>query len=262
VQQAVKIHCAAQHAGPSHVRTTEDILIQFDANFGLSRSDSFSINGLVTALPIWSSITVGGCGAALRKLFHFVSRKVSVPVTTSISGVARHPSGKSASLTAAQMLISALLVMLIAITAAEANPKYAGIVIDARTGKTLYSNSADAPRYPGLADQDDDALSHLRGAGCRPDHVWIRAFPISANAAAEASVQDRPSLGIRRCRSNRAIKALVTKSANDAATAMGEFLGGSEAEIRPHDRDAQGAPARHVGHDVPQRPRPPEFRSR
>ncbi len=31
---------------------------------------------------------------------------------------------------------------------AEANSKYAGIVIDAKTGKVLYSNSANAPRFP------------------------------------------------------------------------------------------------------------------
>ncbi|MEO9900465.1 MAG: serine hydrolase, partial [Nisaea sp.] len=31
---------------------------------------------------------------------------------------------------------------------AAANSKYAGIVVDAKTGKTLYSSSADAYRYP------------------------------------------------------------------------------------------------------------------
>ncbi|MEO1745145.1 MAG: D-alanyl-D-alanine carboxypeptidase, partial [Pseudomonadota bacterium] len=33
-------------------------------------------------------------------------------------------------------------------TQAYANSKYAGIVIDARTGKTLYSYNADSRRYP------------------------------------------------------------------------------------------------------------------
>src|SRR5690606_8200467 len=31
---------------------------------------------------------------------------------------------------------------------AEANSKYAGIVIDANNGKVLYANAADAKRYP------------------------------------------------------------------------------------------------------------------
>ena len=31
---------------------------------------------------------------------------------------------------------------------AAANPKYAGIVVDAKTGKVLYEDNADAQRYP------------------------------------------------------------------------------------------------------------------
>lgn len=40
------------------------------------------------------------------------------------------------------------LVLLGVPATAMANPKYAGIVVDAKTGKTLYSSSADAYRYP------------------------------------------------------------------------------------------------------------------
>ena len=43
---------------------------------------------------------------------------------------------------AVALLLSAMAV------GATANPKYAGIVIDAKTGKTLYANSADSLRYP------------------------------------------------------------------------------------------------------------------
>ena len=43
----------------------------------------------------------------------------------------------------------AILVLVVATTApAAASPDYAGIVIDAKTGKTLYSSSADSYRYP------------------------------------------------------------------------------------------------------------------
>ena len=31
---------------------------------------------------------------------------------------------------------------------ASANPKYAAIVVDAKTGKTLFARYADSPRYP------------------------------------------------------------------------------------------------------------------
>ena len=35
-----------------------------------------------------------------------------------------------------------------AVAPSHANAKYAAIVVDANTGKTLFSSSADAPRYP------------------------------------------------------------------------------------------------------------------
>ena len=45
--------------------------------------------------------------------------------------------------------ILALGVLLLMLPAgAMANSKYAGIVVDAKTGKTLYASSADAYRYP------------------------------------------------------------------------------------------------------------------
>ena len=40
------------------------------------------------------------------------------------------------------------IVMLGAAEQASANAKYAGIVMDAKTGKVLYESNADAPRYP------------------------------------------------------------------------------------------------------------------
>ena len=44
------------------------------------------------------------------------------------------------------LLLSALLLGLP--STASANSKYAGIVVDAKTGKTLYASNADAYRYP------------------------------------------------------------------------------------------------------------------
>ncbi|WP_099866871.1 serine hydrolase [Pararhizobium haloflavum] len=122
-----------------------------------------------------------------------------------------------------------MLVMTFAATQASANPKYAGIVIDARTGKTLYENSADAPRYP--ASLTKMMTLYLTFEALDAGRITKDSrIPVSANAAGEVPSK----LGLRSGSTltvDQAMKALVTKSANDAATALGEFLGGSEGRF-------------------------------
>lgn len=134
---------------------------------------------------------------------------------------------KAAPASLSKLIISTLLVFLVAISAAQANPKYAGIVLDAKTGRTLYKYNADSKRYPASLTKmmtlylTFEALE--RGIITKKTRI-----PVSKNAAAE-----QPSkLGLRPGQTitvEQAIYALVTKSANDVATATGEFLGGSEA---------------------------------
>ncbi len=110
--------------------------------------------------------------------------------------------------------------------AASANPKYSGIVVDARTGKVLYGEDADDLRYPASLTKmmtlylTFEALENGRVNKNTP-------VPFSQHAA-----QEPPSkLGVGSGRAitvEQAILALVTRSANDAATALGELLGGSE----------------------------------
>ena len=112
---------------------------------------------------------------------------------------------------------------------AQANAKYAGIVIDAKTGRTLYKYNADSKRYPASLTKMMtlylifEALE--TGRVKKSTHISI-----SKNASAE-----QPSkLGLRAGQTitvEHAIYALVTKSANDVATAVGEYLGGSEASF-------------------------------
>ena len=131
-----------------------------------------------------------------------------------------------------QFLVATLLTiaMLAALpNAAHANAKYAGIVIDAKTGKTLYESSADQPRYP--ASLTKMMTLYLVFDALKAGRVSLNtAIPVSRNAANE-----QPSkLGLKPGQTitvENAILALVTKSANDAATAVGEFLGGSEARF-------------------------------
>ena len=109
---------------------------------------------------------------------------------------------------------------------AAANSKYAAIVVDANTGKTLYSSSADSARYPASLTKMM-TLYMVFEAMANGKISKSTRIPFSANAASEPPTK----LGIKAGGSvtvEDAIYALVTKSANDVATAIGEHLGGSE----------------------------------
>lgn len=122
--------------------------------------------------------------------------------------------------------IIAVAMSIAATGSSAANSKYAAVVIDANTGKTLFSANADSRRYPASLTKmmtlylTFEALS--RGKITKETRV-----PFSAQAAAEPPTK----LGVKAGGSitvETAIYGLVTKSANDAATALGELLGGSQ----------------------------------
>jgi D-alanyl-D-alanine carboxypeptidase len=113
-----------------------------------------------------------------------------------------------------------------AVGPAHANPKYAGIVIDAKTGKVLYSENADSLRYP--ASLTKMMTLYMVFEALEAGRISLNSkVPFSANAAKEPPSK----LGVGTGRSitvEQAILALVTRSANDVATAVAEYLGGSE----------------------------------
>jgi len=123
-------------------------------------------------------------------------------------------------------LFTLILAVSIFAAPAEAAPKYAGIVVDAKTGKVLYSEDPDGLRYP--ASLTKMMTLYLTFEALEAGRLSLDAkVPVSANAAAEPPSK----LGVRAGGSvtvDQAIRALVTRSANDIATALGEFLGGSE----------------------------------
>ena len=104
--------------------------------------------------------------------------------------------------------------------------KYAGFVIDAKSGKVLYSRNADARRYPA-------SLTKMMTLYLIFED--LKRGKISLNTRIKmtryAASQPPSKLGIKPGRTftvRQAIYALVTKSANDVATAVGEKLSGSE----------------------------------
>ncbi|MFD1197061.1 SPOR domain-containing protein [Brucella gallinifaecis] len=109
---------------------------------------------------------------------------------------------------------------------AVANDRYAAIVVDANTGKTLFASSADAKRYPASLTKMMTIYMLLEAMQAGRINKDSR-IPISAYAAARPPTK----IGFKKGQSIRvedAILAMVTKSANDVAAASGEFLGGSE----------------------------------
>jgi len=112
-------------------------------------------------------------------------------------------------------------------TPSLANSKYAGIVIDARTGKTLYNYRGDNQRFPASLTKMMTVYMMFEAMeqGKMSRSTRIRISPHAASMI--------PSkLGIRAGGSltaEQAIYALVTKSANDVAAAVAEHLGGTES---------------------------------
>ncbi|MBW6424739.1 SPOR domain-containing protein [Rhizobium sp. XQZ8] len=109
---------------------------------------------------------------------------------------------------------------------AQSAPKYAGIVVDAKTGKVLYGEDPDGLRYPASLTKMMTAymtFEALEAGRIRLD----TPVPVSAHAASQPPTK----LGVRpggAVNVDQAIRAMVTRSANDMATALGELIGGSE----------------------------------
>ncbi len=109
---------------------------------------------------------------------------------------------------------------------AAQNPKHAAIVVDASTGRTLFEENADRQRFP--ASLTKMMTLYLTFEAMKAGKITKNTrVPFSAQAAAKPPTK----IGVKAGNSvtvETAILSLVTKSANDAATALGELLGGSE----------------------------------
>ncbi len=111
--------------------------------------------------------------------------------------------------------------------ATAADARYSAVVIDANTGKTLFSADAGGRRYPASLTKMMTLYITFEA---------LAAGKISKNTLIPFSVQAASmpptKLGVKAGNSitvDTAILSLVTKSANDSAAALGEYFGGSEA---------------------------------
>lgn len=127
----------------------------------------------------------------------------------------------------APVLLAFVFVGLDGAAPAAANSKYASLVIDAHTGAVIRSDNADARRYPASLTKimtlyvvfEELNAGRLK----KTDKITFSKY---------ASQKPPSKLGIKpggTITVDNAIRALVTKSANDVAAAVAEHIGGSES---------------------------------
>jgi D-alanyl-D-alanine carboxypeptidase len=109
---------------------------------------------------------------------------------------------------------------------AAANSKYAALVIDAHTGKELFSRNADAQRYPA-------SLTKIMTVYILFDFIKQGRIKFTTPLVVTpfAAGQSPSKIGFKPGQSVAvidAIKALCTKSANDVAVAVAENIAGTE----------------------------------
>lgn len=114
-------------------------------------------------------------------------------------------------------------------TGANARQRPASIVIDANTGRILQASAADERRYPA-------SLTKMMTIYLVFEHLKNRRLKTSTliQFSRNAAQQPPSKLGLKPGQSitvANALRALVTKSANDVATAVAEHIAGSESSF-------------------------------
>ena len=124
------------------------------------------------------------------------------------------------------LIFLSALFLLTPLAAAAAPRSYAGIVVDAKTGNTLYSYAADSARYPAsvtkvmtlyILFQELEAGRLRLSTRMSVSRYATQAVPSKLNLRAGSTIKVED-----------AIKALVTKSANDVARVIAEHISGTE----------------------------------
>ena len=115
------------------------------------------------------------------------------------------------------------------ITTVRAEGRYAAMLVDANTGQVLHAEAADEPRYPASLTKMMTlylVFEQLEQGRLRPD-TRIRISPEAASTPpSRLGLEAGSTITVA-----DAIKAVVTKSANDIAVALAEQIAGDEARF-------------------------------
>lgn len=128
-------------------------------------------------------------------------------------------------------ILLAILLSISSIQSANAysKPRYSSVIIDVNNGRTIHASNATAARYPASLTKIMTLymlFSELKKGKVKK---WTR-LPVSTHATR----QEPSSLGLKKGQwitVDDAIKALVTKSANDVAVVIAEYIGGTEGRF-------------------------------
>src|SRR5215472_7027328 len=106
------------------------------------------------------------------------------------------------------------------------NPPYADILVDDNSGQVLHETSPDSPRHPA-------SLTKIMTLYLLFEQLETKKLSLDSRlqVSAHASAQAPTKLGLKPNESitvEDAIKAVVTRSANDAAVVIAEAIAGSE----------------------------------
>lgn len=127
--------------------------------------------------------------------------------------------------------VAALLILCLSFIpgTAEANPRYASIVVDAQTGQILHERHADRVLHPASTAKLMTLL--LTFEALESGKISLRDR-VHISRHAHNMVPSKLDLGVgATIRVEDAIYALVTKSANDVAAALAEHIGGTESNF-------------------------------
>jgi D-alanyl-D-alanine carboxypeptidase len=127
------------------------------------------------------------------------------------------------------MLVAAIALVAVLLPIRDADARYSAIVVDAETGAVMYERNADKRRHPASLAKMMTLYLVFEALEAGKIKLDTR-FKVSKRAARQAPSR----LGMRSggtIRVKDAILALVTKSANDVATAVAEGLAKSEIEF-------------------------------
>jgi len=112
---------------------------------------------------------------------------------------------------------------------ATSQPKYAAIVVDAKTGEVMYAKRADSPRYPASITKVMTlylTFEALAAGKLKLDDRVVFSPRAAAQSPTKLGVAAGDSISV-----SDAMQAMAIKSANDAAVAMAEKLGGTESRF-------------------------------
>lgn len=137
------------------------------------------------------------------------------------------------------LLAVSLSISSVQTASAYSKPRYSSVVIDVNTGRTIYSKNATSARYPASLTKIMTLymlFSQLKKGKVKK---WTK-LPVSRHATR----QEPSKLNLKKgewITVENAIKALVTKSANDVAVVIAEYIGGTEARFATQMTNTAGA---------------------